>query len=123
MPETPVRGHVLLVEDSTLLSDAFRIMLERAGFRVSVADTLARALEVPDTADVILLDVTLPDGDGMSLLPALAERGRSPRHSIALTGRDDDATRTRCLQAGCSDVIVKPVKPSELVRALRKLLD
>ena len=116
-------AHVVLVEDSALLGDAFRIMLERAGFRVSVAASVAQALLVPDRADLLLLDVSLPDGDGMTLLTRLADVGRAPPVSIALTGHDDPATRSRCIRAGCADVIVKPIPMSELVGRVRALLD
>ena len=112
-------GHVLLVEDSEALSDAFRIMLERSGFKVSVANNLADALAVSERADVLLLDLSLPDGDGMSLLSRLESEGRLPKVSIALTGHDDAATRDRCLNAGCKDVIVKPIRIDELVARVR----
>ncbi len=114
--------HVLVVEDSTPLSDAFRIMLERSGFRVSVANSLAAALKVADTADVLLIDVSLPDGDGIGLLQSLSGLGRLPQFSIALTGHDDPQTRQRCLDAGCADVIVKPIAVTTLVQRVRSLL-
>ena len=115
--------HVLVVEDSTPLSDAFRIMLERSGFRVSVANSMAAALQVTDKADVLLLDISLPDGDGIGLIGKLSGLGRTPQFSIALTGHDDPAIHQRCIDAGCADVIVKPIAVTTLVERVRNLLE
>jgi DNA-binding response OmpR family regulator len=114
--------HILVVEDSTPLSDAFRIMLERSGYRVSVANSISAALEVPEQADVLLLDLSLPDGDGTQLLDRLVSLGRKPGVTIALTGREDNGTRDRCLDAGCSEVLVKPVASRVLVQRVSGLL-
>jgi DNA-binding response OmpR family regulator len=114
---TPI--HVLVVEDSQYLSDAFRIMLERSGFRVSVAGNIAGALALEEQVDVLLLDLSLPDGDGISLLARLHASGRAPRGSVALTGHDDPITRQRCLSAGCAQVLVKPVAVAELIATVR----
>jgi DNA-binding response OmpR family regulator len=121
-PMTDIR-HVMVVEDSQPLSQAFRIMLERSGFRVSVANNIADALRVADAADVLLLDISLPDGDGVSLISQLSELGRAPGISIALTGHDDADTRQRCIAAGCADVIVKPIAVTELVALVQGFLD
>lgn len=114
--------HVLVVEDSPPLSDAFRIMLERSGFRVSVANSLAAALQVAEIADVLLIDIGLPDGDGIGLIESLSGLGRPPQFSIALTGHDDPKTRERCINAGCADVIVKPIAVTALVQRVKSLL-
>src|SRR5688572_19483699 len=113
--------HVLIVDDSELVTGALRLLLEESGFRVSVAADLAEAagacsVEQPDLA---LLDLTLPDGDGLLLLDRLSEASR-PRVTVALTGHDDATTRRRCLDAGCRDVLVKPVPIRELVRRVRE---
>src|SRR6185503_7939617 len=98
-------------------------MLERSGFRVSVANSVATALQVTDRADVLLLDISLPDGDGVGLIEQLAGLGRSPQYSVALTGHDDMDTRQRCLDAGCADVIVKPIAVTALVQRVKSLLN
>ncbi len=113
--------HVLLVEDSELVTDALRLLLESAGYRVSVARTVAETLGVAaaDPAGLALLDLTLPDGDGLSLVAPLLAAGC--RRVVALTGHDDPATRERCVAAGCVDVLVKPVPARELVSRLARL--
>lgn len=66
----------------------------------------------------MLLDLSLPDGDGLTVLDRLRGSAAAPKVSVAMTGRDDPATRERCLTAGCRDVLIKPVPTSELVRRI-----
>jgi DNA-binding response OmpR family regulator len=113
------RAHVLVVEDNELVSSALRILLESEAQRVSTAQSIADALAVgvPNEdgvgASLVLLDLTLPDGDGLSLVdPLPAARWDK---IVALTGHDDPETRRRCLDAGCIDVLLKPVPARELV--------
>ena len=103
------------MEDSELVTSALRILLESAGHRVSVAASVVQALGVAanDPPNLALLDLTLPDGDGLGLVTPLVAAGC--RTVVALTGHDDPATRRRCLAAGCADVLVKPVSARELV--------
>lgn len=112
----PARKHVLIVEDSFDVANAYRILFEAKGYRVSVADRVLGAVELAlaDPVDFMLLDLTLPDGSGLDVLDAL-RGGGLPTTTVALTGHDDTAVRRRCLDAGCSDVLVKPVSPRELL--------
>jgi DNA-binding response OmpR family regulator len=107
--------HVLLVEDNGLVVDALAVLLDAAGVRVSTAASLGEAVTVGagDPADLVLLDLTLPDGDGLEAIPAL--RASGSKRFVALTGHDDPATRDRCLAAGCTDVLLKPVPARELM--------
>jgi two-component system KDP operon response regulator KdpE len=117
--------HVLVVEDNSLVSDAMRILFEASGSRVSVAGSVAEALRVSgeDPADLVLLDLTLPDGDGLDVVAGYrAREGAHPSVFVALTGRDDAATHDRCIAAGCRDVLVKPVPARELVARSRAWL-
>lgn len=108
---------VLLVEDNALVTDALTILLESGGHLVRVADTVAAAVSQARAArpDILLLDLTLPDGDGLSVLDVLRDSPSFPLVAAALTGHDDRAVRTRCLAAGCRDVLVKPVPARELL--------
>lgn len=109
------RRHILLVEDSALVSDALRILFEETGRRVTVAHTVRDAIAAAqrDPPDLTLLDLTLRDGDGLPV----AEYLRAARAGtvVALTGRDERAVAERCLDAGCSAVLVKPVPTQELL--------
>jgi two-component system, OmpR family, KDP operon response regulator KdpE len=107
---------VLLVDDSSLVVDALRLLLEGHGYTVTVADSLAtaRSAVAQHVPDVIVLDVGLPDGDGLEFVrdwPA----DTAPAF-LALTGHADQETRNRCLEVGCRDVLVKPVSSAELIR-------
>lgn len=108
-------AHVLIVEDNELVSGAMRILFESADYRVSTAASVAEADDVVthDPAALVLLDLTLPDGDGLACV-AVARRSGA-RAVVALTGRDDDDTRQRCVDAGCVDVLLKPVAAKELL--------
>jgi two-component system KDP operon response regulator KdpE len=115
-----VENRVLVVEDSALITTALRIVLESNGYEVTIARTAAEAIEAASAIrpDVMLLDLTLPDGDGLLVLGELAPRGASPPVTLAITGDNDDVTRARCIAAGCSDVLVKPVPIHELLRII-----
>jgi DNA-binding response OmpR family regulator len=110
--------HVLVVEDNVDVGDAFRVLFESTGRRVSVVrtvvDAIAAARSVP--VDLMLLDLTLPDGSGLEILDELAETAARPRVTVALTGRDEPDVVRRCYAAGCADVLMKPVPARELLR-------
>jgi DNA-binding response OmpR family regulator len=111
-------AHVLLVEDSEAVASAMRVLVESAGYRFTSADSIADAIArgTADPAQLVLLDLTLPDGDGLSAIHLLRAAGCG--QFVALTGHDDAATRRRCLEAGCMDVLVKPVPARALMGRL-----
>lgn len=117
--EPSVPPHVLVVEDNEHVTSALAILLEAVPARVSVARSIAAALAVAasDAPALALLDLTLPDGDGLSLVPVL--RASGTRTIVVLTGHDDRDTRRRCLDAGCADVMVKPVAVRDLMDRAR----
>ena len=118
-------AHVLVVEDNALVTSAARILLEDAGFRVSTASRVSEAHTIcrSDPPDVILLDLRLPDGDGLSLVNRLREDGAPLPVIAALTGRDEPDVRARCRREGCVEVLVKPVDARVLVDLVRSWLD
>jgi DNA-binding response OmpR family regulator len=115
-----VPAHILVVEDSQLVTGAFRVLLEDAGYKVSIAETVKDMLACAEVEeiDLMLLDLTLPDGNGLDALEKLTERGGRPRITLAMTGDDQPATRKRCLDAGCADVLLKPISIKELRRTI-----
>ena len=123
MTSNPV--HVLIVEDNALVTSATRILLEDAGFRVSTAGLVGEAYAIcqRDPPDVILLDLRLPDGDGLTLLKRLQGAGGRQPVVAALTGRDEPEIRQRCLRAGCVDVLLKPVDVRALALQVTSWLD
>jgi len=111
-------AHVLLVEDSEAVAGAMHILIESAGYRFTWAESIADAIArgTTDPAQLVLLDLTLPDGEGLAAIPLLRAAGCG--QFVALTGHDDAATRQRCIEHGCIDVLVKPVPARELMRRL-----
>jgi DNA-binding response OmpR family regulator len=113
--------HVLIVDDSPDVTGALRVLFEETGHDVSVAgsirDAVAAAAARP--VDVMLLDLTLPDGDGLSVLSQMREQSIEPKVTAALTGRAEPEIAARCTAAGCLAVLVKPVPIGELLRHVR----
>ena len=87
---------------------------------MSVAGTAAEAIDagIQSPPDVLLLDLTLPDADGLWVIQELFSREIRPAVKLAMTGYDDAGTRQRCISAGCDDVLVKPVPVRELLRVI-----
>lgn len=117
-------ARILIVEDSALIVDAFRVLFTDAGYDVDAAATVAEAVEigVKSRADVMLLDLSLPDGNGLDIMQALKERGSLPRVTLAMTGHNDAKSRRNCIDAGCADVLLKPVPIVELLRQIERHL-
>ena len=112
-----IPARVLLVEDSELVADAMRTLLDALGHTVRVAPSVRGAVaaceaEVPD---IMLLDLGLLDGHGLEVMEQVTSRGLAPRVVAAMTGDDEPAMKRRCLAAGCREVLVKPVGARELM--------
>ena len=112
---------ILLVEDSSPIRSAFAILLEESGYRVAQAANGAEALDRArgELPDLILMDLGLPDIGGLEVtqrLKADPETSRAP--VVALTGRATDADVDRCLAAGCSGYLSKPITTAELLAAI-----
>lgn len=115
------RAHVLVVEDNELVSSALRILFESVNHRLSVAASVAETLDLAaHDPDLVFLDLTLPDGDGLLAVQPLLDAGC--RSIVVLTGHDDFETRQRCLAAGCAEVLVKPVPSRDLLAKSKSLL-
>ncbi|HEX2781043.1 MAG TPA: response regulator [Gemmatimonadaceae bacterium] len=118
MIKEDARPLVLIVDDSTHVTGPLRILFEETGRRVVVADSVAAAVRAceAERPDLMLLDVSLPDGDGLAVLEILRGTPALPVVSVALTGHDDELTVQRCRAAGCRDVLLKPVPVRDLLR-------
>ena len=110
--------HVLIVEDNENASGALRVLFEATGHRVSVAASVNEATRtiVTEHPDLVLLDLTLPDGDGFSVIQQVSAAGSKPPIYVALTGQDDPAIVQRCADLGCVDVMLKPVPARQLIK-------
>lgn len=114
---------ILLVEDNDRLSSAVKKGLEKEGFVVDVFDTAADSEAALETIqyDVGLLDLGLPDGDGIDILEKLRRSGSS-LPILILTARDGVEDRVKGLNAGSDDYLLKPFAMEELIARVRALL-
>jgi DNA-binding response OmpR family regulator len=108
--------HILLVEDDASIAASLTDGLHAAGYTVTAAQTGRAALEAP-SADVVLLDLGLPDMDGRDVCRVL--RGRSGVPIIMLTARGDEFDRVLGLEMGADDYVTKPFSFRELVARIR----
>lgn len=105
---------VLIVEDDDRLMDALRTFLRRAGYGTVSAADAAQALEaLGSDTEVVLLDLGLPDMDGIELCRLIRQRSGVP--IIIATARSHVQERIRGLRAGADDFVVKPYNVRELV--------
>ena len=125
MTGAAVRPLVLIVDDSPHVTGPLRILFEETGRRVAVAGTVDEAVEAcrRERPHLMLLDVTLPDGEGLRVIERVAAANVAPRVTVVLTGHDDEDTVGPYRAAGCRDVLLKPVPVRELLRRASDWLD
>lgn len=113
---------ILLVEDDPRLADMLFEYLGQAGFGVTVASRGAAALEKLGEAayDAVVLDLMLPDMDGLDVCRQLRARDDTP--VLMLTARGDAVDRIVGLELGADDYLPKPFEPRELVARLRAIM-
>jgi two-component system response regulator RegX3 len=117
-----VKPRVLFVEDEPSIYEPFSKALAREGFEPVVARTAAKALELAVDGDfaIVLLDLTLPDGDGRDVCRALRRTSSVP--ILMLTARGTEADRIVGLELGADDYVVKPFSGGEVIARIRAIL-
>jgi DNA-binding response OmpR family regulator len=110
---------ILLVEDDLDIANALTPALRRQGLVVTHVRTAADALAA-DPGDLVLLDLGLPDGDGITVCRQIRTRSRVP--VIAVTARSQAADRVRGLRSGADDYVVKPFSIAELLARIDAVL-
>lgn len=115
--------HILIVDDDERLRVLLTRYLNEQGFIVEGADTLAAAEAGIQLArfDLLVLDLMLPDGDGLDFCRTLRNRGFTVP-VIMLTARGDDVDRIVGLEIGADDYLAKPYNPRELLARIRAVL-
>ncbi len=112
---------ILIVDDEEQLVEAFKKKLSREGFSVSVASTArdALALMKKQTFDVCVLDIRLPDMDGVELLESV-KKNEPNLEIIMLTGHASVDTAIQSMKLGAYDYLSKPCKLTELSNVIQK---
>ena len=115
-------ARVLVVEDEESISDPLSYMLRREGFEVSIAATGTEALTEFDRtgADIVLLDLMLPEMSGTEVCRQLRQKSHVP--IIMVTARDSEIDKVVGLEIGADDYVTKPYSPRELVARVRAVL-
>jgi DNA-binding response OmpR family regulator len=114
-------ARILVVEDEESISQPFAEALRRAGFEAVVTGTAAGALELAESEpDLVVLDLSLPDGDGRDVCRELRRRSDVP--ILMLTARDEDVDKIIGLEVGADDYLTKPFNPRELVARVKAIL-
>ena len=115
-------GTILLVEDEEDIATLVRTYLENDGFRVIWAARGVDGLLALEQNEIRLaiLDLQLPDADGLDLCRAIRERSRLP--IVIVTARDEEIDRILGLELGADDYLTKPFSPRELVARVRAVL-
>ena len=114
--------NILVVEDESSIAEVVSLYLKRAGFGVQVAVDGKQAMTLFEraTPDFVILDLMLPEVDGLSLTRWLRDRSNVP--IIMLTARREEIDRIAGLEMGADDYVVKPFSPQELVSRVRAVM-
>jgi DNA-binding response OmpR family regulator len=113
---------ILVVEDEPSIAEVVGLYLQRAGYKVQTAadGKIAMSMLEKGIPDLVVLDLMLPEIDGLSLTRWLRDRSDVP--IIMLTARREEIDRIAGLEMGADDYVVKPFSPQELVSRVRAVL-
>jgi two-component system, OmpR family, response regulator len=116
------RPHLLLVDDEAAIREPLSAYLQRAGFRISEAESAAEARKVMagHAIELVILDIMMPGEDGLSLCRSIREAGELP--VILLTARSEETDRIVGLEMGADDYVLKPFSPRELIARIKTIL-
>jgi two-component system KDP operon response regulator KdpE len=119
---TRAMHRVLIVEDEPEIRAIVRVLLEGEGYRVAEAENAERALIAARTEkpDLVLLDLGLPDGDGLQVVRGI--RAWSPMPIVVLSARTLEEQKILALDAGADDYVTKPFSAPELLARARAAL-
>ena len=113
---------ILVVEDEASIAEVVSLYLKRAGYNVQIAADGRQALNILERQipDFVILDLMLPEVDGLALTRWLRDRSDVP--IIMVTARREEIDRIAGLEMGADDYVVKPFSPQELVSRVRAVL-
>ncbi len=113
---------ILLVEDNKAITKALTYNLEQNKYKVLCAENIADAQKMleKENIDLVILDVTLPDGNGFDLYQTMKEKYNI--NTIFLTAKDDENDIVKGLELGAEDYVTKPFSTRELLARINKIL-
>jgi len=113
---------ILIVEDEPSLAEVVALYMKRAGYQAQIASDGRRAMAAFEKGipDLVIMDIMLPEIDGISLTRWLRDRSDVP--IIMVTSRREEIDRIAGLEMGADDYVVKPFSPQELVSRVRAVL-
>jgi len=122
MRQSTAHAHIVIVEDDPVTRAKLAAYFTAEGYRVSEAEDGSRMREVlaSSPADLLMLDINLPDEDGLAL--TREQRQRSEIGIILVTGRTDSVDRIVGLEMGADDYVTKPFNQRELLARVKNLL-
>jgi two-component system KDP operon response regulator KdpE len=115
---------VLVIEDDVLICKLLQVVLEHHGHTVDFADTYASGVAAIESSKprLIILDLGLPDGDGLDLLRVFREDLHRSEPVLVLTAFRQEDKAVRAFQLGANDFVTKPFAPRELVARVERAL-
>ncbi|MBN1456803.1 MAG: response regulator [Sedimentisphaerales bacterium] len=121
--ELKLSGRVLVAEDAVSNQLLIKILLNKLGFHVTMAENGQRAVEevTQQSFDMIFMDIQMPEMDGYEATRLIRKKGITTP-IIAVTANTSRGERENCLQAGCNDYVPKPICNEILIKAIRKHL-
>jgi two-component system nitrogen regulation response regulator NtrX len=113
---------ILVLDDEPNIGSSLRLILEREGYAVTLARTIADAKNAADRHDALLLDVRLPDGSGIDFLRQLRER-EFAAPAIMISGHGTIAEAVEATRAGAFDFLEKPLSRDKVLLSLKNALE
>jgi len=114
---------ILVVDDELAILDSVEYALKKLGHQVRTASSLRQAKsQLNDSTRLIVLDLMLPDGNGLDWLSELADRRQQGLALIVLSSRDAEADRILALEVGADDYVSKPFSPREVAARVNAVL-
>ena len=117
------KGRILIIDDETVILESLGMFLTEKGYEVRCALSMAEGLEKIDgfKPDAVILDIRLPDGDGLDLLKKLKSRNEEAA-VIMITAFHDMDTTIRAIKLGATEYITKPIDVDELEKAVLRAM-
>jgi CheY-like chemotaxis protein len=117
--------HLLIIEDDLSVAEVFRFTLERAGYKVTCVNSVVNALSVviQSMPDVIILDLMLPDFNGLDFLRYVRKNNPHPHVPIiAISASSSAYQKNQAIDAGADAFMAKPVSVEDIVQAVSKMV-